>query len=133
MKQLVTGWKQTYSGDPSLDGPDPDSDPDTWICADFDHSEEGDPKTGYFRVWSSDLNIFVANWKTNPAPDCQDCQEGQGRQAGGQPRDTEEMLKWLEGILVDEEMKKLIGEKNWDEFVKGVKGIIESLKEELEE
>jgi hypothetical protein len=43
------------------------------------------------------------------------------------------MLKWLEGILVDEEMKKLIGEKNWDEFAKSVKGIIESLKEELEE
>jgi hypothetical protein len=72
LSQLAAGWKQPYSGSPLLDGPDPDSKPDTWICADFDHNTDGDPKTGYFRVWSGDVSILVANWKTNPPPDCLD-------------------------------------------------------------
>jgi len=60
---LATGWKQPYSGDPSVD---------TWIAADFDHDVDGDPKTGYFRVWSTDFSILSANWKTNPDANCLD-------------------------------------------------------------
>jgi hypothetical protein len=70
LNMLVAGWKQPYSGCPGADGPDPDPLPDTWICADFDHAQQGDDKVGYFRVWSGDLNILVSNWKSNPLPDC---------------------------------------------------------------
>jgi hypothetical protein len=70
LNMLVAGWKQPYSGSPGADGPDPDLLPDTWICADFDHTQQGDAKVGYFRVWAADLNVLVANWKSNPPPDC---------------------------------------------------------------
>ncbi|MHC4310613.1 MAG: DUF7901 domain-containing protein, partial [Planctomycetota bacterium] len=70
LAELIAGWKQPYSGSPGADGPDPDLLPDTWICADFTHTQEGDPKSGYFRVWANDLAILIANWKSNPLPDC---------------------------------------------------------------
>jgi parallel beta-helix repeat protein len=70
----------------------------------------------------------------SPAPAQEQAMESESEEAEELgPERIKELIEWLEGILVDEEMKKLIGEKNWDEFVKGVKGIIESLKEELEE
>jgi hypothetical protein len=55
------------------------------ICADFDHAQQGDPKTGYYRVGAGDLNILILNWQVlEPAvaptpsgpgipPDCLDC------------------------------------------------------------
>jgi hypothetical protein len=70
LADLIAGWKQPYSGSPGADGPDPDLAPDTWICADFSHTQEGNPKSGYFRVWANDLAILIANWKTNPPPNC---------------------------------------------------------------
>jgi hypothetical protein len=72
LNALLAGWKQVYSGHPEVDGPDADALPDTWICADFDHAMQGDPKSGYFRVWSGDLNVLLANWKSNPDPNCLD-------------------------------------------------------------
>jgi hypothetical protein len=50
------------------------------ICADFAHDLEGGPKTGFFRVHFSDLNLLIANWnKAEPPigpgiqPDCLSC------------------------------------------------------------
>jgi hypothetical protein len=78
LQTLITGWKQDYSGDPSLDGPDPDALPDTWICADFDHiahTQKGIPYA--FRVGVPDLQILIFYWKapnppniTAPPTDC---------------------------------------------------------------
>ncbi|MBN2271624.1 MAG: hypothetical protein JXN61_13480 [Sedimentisphaerales bacterium] len=64
---LLAGWHQPYSGDP---------DEDPWIAADFDHEDEGGPKTGYFRVLYNDLNILTASWKqpdANVPGDCSNC------------------------------------------------------------
>lgn len=52
--------------------------PDSWCTqrqchGDADNAQEGDPKSGYFYVWSSDLNALVAGWKKvysgNPTTD----------------------------------------------------------------
>ena len=70
LAMLIAGWQQVYSGDPAVDGPDPGSDPDTWICADFTHFAAGNPKSGYFRVWGDDLAVLISNWQSNPPANC---------------------------------------------------------------
>ena len=74
LNHLSAGWRHPYSGDPDVDGPDPGSEPDYWISADFDHVEEGNPKDGYFRVSSGDLNQLSANWRQAVVDaNCLDC------------------------------------------------------------
>jgi len=68
---LLAGWRQPYSGDPTQDGLDPGSDPDTWIAADFDRDDEAFGK-GTVRVGLEDLDILILNWRTD-AGIAQDC------------------------------------------------------------
>jgi hypothetical protein len=64
---LNEGWKKKYEDDPYYFH--------FWIAADFDHAEEGDPKTGYHRVHSSDLNVLITYWKQPDANVPEDCLE----------------------------------------------------------
>lgn len=72
LQVLVDGWMHQYSGSPTQDGTDPGSDPDYWICADFERHEEGDEKQGYFRVSNEDLQVLVDYWmdKVTVEPNC---------------------------------------------------------------
>jgi hypothetical protein len=74
---LAKGWEEDYSGDPDLDGPDADSDPDTWIAADFGHQQDSDKNIPYdFWCGITDLQIMAAYWqgpnggKPTPPADC---------------------------------------------------------------
>jgi hypothetical protein len=74
---LATGWRQVYSGSPSVDGPDPDALPDTWIAADFAHDLNTVKGIPNHRVGSPDLTILGAYWRapnppktTEPPIDC---------------------------------------------------------------
>ena len=63
--------------DPGLDGSDADSDPDTWMCANFDNYKTLVGKLRY-HVTNNDLLILAANYLADPLPaDCvdqDDCQ-----------------------------------------------------------
>jgi hypothetical protein len=65
---LSDGWKKDgklvddYDTNLSQYPPD-DPQKRGWIAADFDHDEKGDPKLGYFRVQTQDLNILSWYWK----------------------------------------------------------------------
>jgi hypothetical protein len=70
---LVQGFRAVYSGSPDLDGPDADSDPDTWIAADFDHTNNTFGRGNLARVSTEDVAILVANFRTAPVdPNCLD-------------------------------------------------------------
>ena len=76
---LIEGFRQPYSGDPAVDGGDPGSDPDTWIAADFDHTnnEYGapDPFTGEYnkaRVSSEDVTVIITYFRVAVTADCLD-------------------------------------------------------------
>ena len=76
---LIAGFRQPYSGDPAVDGGDPGSDPDTWIAADFDHTNnnygEPDPFTGEYnkaRVSSEDVTVLITYFRQTVAADCLD-------------------------------------------------------------
>jgi len=67
---LVTGFRQTYGGNPAVD---------TWISADFDHvnNEYGapDPFTGLYekaRVSSEDVTILITYFRQTVPADCLD-------------------------------------------------------------
>ena len=65
---LIAGWNQVYSGDPTLDGPDAGTDPDTWISADFNHLPYMEK-----RVFGPDLNVIITYWNADVVPaDCLD-------------------------------------------------------------
>jgi Zn-dependent metalloprotease len=102
------------------------------ICADFTHDTEI-TKTGTYRVHFNDLNILLANWNVAEPPggpgmptDCLNCQRVLAEQQieKVEPLKTEQLIKWLEQLWLDEEAQKLIDEDIWLKF-------IESLKEEL--
>jgi hypothetical protein len=98
------------------------------ICADFAHDTET-TKTGTYRVHFNDLNILLASWNMQeplPYPNCVDCPQGLGEQQKEkvEPLKTEQLIKWLEQLWLDEEAQKLIDEDMWLKF-------IDSLKEEL--
>ena len=69
---LIDGYVLFYSGDPGVDGSgdgfDDDSDPDTWICADFDHKKQLVSKPWY-HVTNNDLLILTANYVGGPTSD----------------------------------------------------------------
>ncbi|MDH4203563.1 MAG: hypothetical protein OEV87_11825 [Phycisphaerae bacterium] len=68
---LLTGFNQSYSGNPNLDGSDWDDLPDTWIAADFDHDREYVSKSLRY-VGYSDLNILLQYFNNPDVPgDCQ--------------------------------------------------------------
>jgi len=70
---LSEGYGEFYSGDPRLDGPDPNLEPDTWICADFDHKQQKIGKY-YYRVLNDDLLILAAYYVPAAVePNCLDC------------------------------------------------------------
>jgi hypothetical protein len=107
---MVANWQKTIT--------DPDLNP----CADFDRKPQGVLK---YRVYTNDFNILVGNWKktdTQLPGNCSEyerCQEAQGKSLNSQ-----EIVKWLEQIWLDEEVQKLIDKDVLQKF-------IESLKEEL--
>ena len=52
---------------------------------------------------------------------------------GLEPYQIKELIEWLEGILVNEHVKKEFGEEKWEDFAEGAKRILESLKKALED
>jgi len=106
---MVANWKKTLNDDINL-------------SADFNHKPQGLPK---YRVYTDDYNILIANWKKTDdelQPHCLDCQRYQ--QSQGKTLTSQELVKWLEQIWLDEEAQKLIDK---DVLLK----FIESLKKEL--
>jgi hypothetical protein len=71
---LLAGYNESgYSGSPDLDGTDPDSDPDTWIAADFDHSRQEAGRGNYVRVGSNDVTVLLQYYNEASAtvePNC---------------------------------------------------------------
>ena len=70
---LVKGFRKPYSGDPAVDGPDPDGDPDTWISADFDHTLNSYGRGQTARVATEDIGILVWHFRNThgvPPDDC---------------------------------------------------------------
>ena len=71
---LTKGYRQEYSGDPSVDGTDPDSDPDTWIAADFDHINNSYGRGQSARVSTEDVSILTAHYRNeDPTPTDPNC------------------------------------------------------------
>jgi len=107
---MVDNWKK------------PPTDPTFNPCADFDHKPQGVPE---YRVYTNDFNILVGNWKMTDEQlpgNCYRCESYQ--EAQGKSLTSQELVKWLEQIWLDEEVQKLIDK---DVLLK----FIESLKEDL--
>jgi parallel beta-helix repeat protein len=113
---VVDNWKKKID-DPTLDP-----------CADIDHAAETIFK---YRVYGKDLAAVVNNWKKKDADlpgDCAECQRWQeGRTTGGQ-LSVEVLIKWLEEVWLDPEVREVIDEDKWLKFVESV---IEELAREL--
>jgi hypothetical protein len=72
---LIKGYRQPYSGDPAVDGGDPDSDPDTWISADFDHTNNqfGPPfNPQWARISTEDVAVLIEYYRESVDPNCLD-------------------------------------------------------------
>jgi hypothetical protein len=72
---LLAGFGEAYSGDPTVDGPDDDSDPDTWIAADFDHATETMGRATV-RVGYNDITVLLAYFGDDYTTMPGDCQTG---------------------------------------------------------
>jgi hypothetical protein len=110
---IVANWKKKL-GDPTLNP-----------CADIDHKDSGG--INKFRVFTGDLNIVVANWRKRDADlpgDCASCERGQQAKAG--ELTFEDLVKWLEDVWLDPEVRQVINEDAWLKF-------IESLMEEIQD
>ena len=108
---IVANWQKKL-GDPTLNP-----------CADIDHKDSGG--INKFRVFTGDLNIVVANWKKKDKDlpgNCASCQRGQQAKAG--ELTFQDLVKWLEDIWLDPEVRQVINEDAWLKF-------IESLMEEI--
>jgi hypothetical protein len=90
------------------------------ICADFAHDAQG--KQNY-RVSTNDLDILVANWQQAnvPAPTCLvDCQQ-EGAALPVKQHTLEEFVIWLEELwLSDDEVRRTIGNRRWNEFLESL-------------
>jgi len=109
---IVENWKRTIE-DPLLNP-----------CADIDHKAETIFK---YRVYGNDLNIVVANWKKKDADlpgNCASCLRGQ--QANASKLTFEDLVKWLEDVWLDPEVRQVINEDAWLKFV-------ESIMEEIQD
>jgi hypothetical protein len=110
---IVANWQKKL-GDPTLNP-----------CADIDHKDSGG--INKYRVFTGDLNIVVANWRKRDADlpgDCPRCEQGQQAKAG--ELTLEELVKWLEDVWLDPEVRQAINEDAWLKFV-------ESLMEEIQD
>jgi hypothetical protein len=88
-------------------------------CADFDRLPQGLPK---YRVYTNDFNILVGNWKkidTQLPGNCGTCERCQ--QSQGESLSSQELMKWLEQIWLDEEAQKLIDKDVLLKFIESLK------------
>lgn len=103
---IVDNWQKKID-DPTLNP-----------CADVDHKDSGFPF--YYRVFTSDLAIINTNWKKTDAElpgDCAEC--GRGQQARATVS-FDEMVKWLDEVWLDPELRKVIDADTWERFVQSV-------------
>jgi hypothetical protein len=71
---LAVGYNRNdYSGDPAVDGNDPDSEPDTWIAADFTRAAEQFGRGNYVRVSIADFTILAEYYNVNTSLVPADC------------------------------------------------------------
>ena len=110
---IVANWQKKL-GDPTLNP-----------CADIDHKDSGG--INKYRVYTGDLNIVVANWKKRDVDlpgNCASCERGQ--QAKADELTFEDLVKWLEDVWLDPEVRQVINEDAWLK-------LIESLMEEIQD
>jgi parallel beta-helix repeat protein len=73
-------------------------------------------------------SLYEPSWAEQQAAD--------DNTAGGSPADLEpeqikELIEWIEAILVNEHVKKALGEDIWEEFAESTKRLLEALKKAL--
>ncbi len=110
--------------------------PDCWCYSPYDGTSyqcdgdaDGKDSGGInkFRVFTADLTILVTNWRKRDAQllgNCASCDRGQQAKAG--ELTLEELVKWLEDVWLDPEVRQAINEDAWLKFV-------ESLMEEIQD
>jgi hypothetical protein len=89
-------------------------------CADIDHQAETALK---YRVYNTDLAKVVKNWKKKDADLPGNCPRCGQAAAKGQAAalDIDALVKWLEEVWQDPDIRKVLDEKTWQKFVESLK------------